>query len=1548
MPEIKNNFLKGRMNQDLDSRILPQGEYREAINLLISRSEGSTVGEFENILGNTNVGTIASNKKANVIGSCVDETNNRVYIFATDFSNDSADVRAPSTSTCLIIEFDLSNPGSPTTLVSGHFLNFNKKFPIYGVNIIEELLFFTDNLNQPRRINITTARNAPATSQGPAYTEEAQLSVARYYPYNVIVPIERSTATYSSGAGTTTLVVTQAQPNVKVGDILSDNNKGPGATELFVGPTNTQGVITVTKVNSTTNFTVSEALPNPIPAGFKIDFSRTSMKNVHDSLLPNHSTQKIYQLGPGNATTNVSIGKFSDQTNYPVSFGGIPRVGDIVTNLTNPGATPAGLKITQVKITSTPGNPSTVNAHIWQLTFDQAHGMSVNDNIQIAHNPDFEAGAPGDPKFLDDKFVRFSYRYRFNDNEYSLMAPFSQIMFIPKQFGQFNLGQVDGLTSLQADPVDSTRNRNYYQDEKDSYTSTVIEWFENNVDTIDLKIPLPGTKDNLRQEFDVKEIDILYKESDALAVKVIDTLSVDDIQNTQISTIEYDDPIHGIVGQKYLDYRYKSTKPYKTLPQNQTTRVYDKVPIRALAQETTSNRVIYGNILERMTPPESIKYSVGFSGRKVISDYYTQYPYHSIKSNRTYQVGFVLADYYGRQSDVILSTYDNNTQLDGSSVFVPYKTEASNTNNKGVLGYIGENLTLTIDEEIASTANASIGAPGIYKDVGHASSVIAITDGDADYVAGKTYKTSGGSGTGCTVVVTSVNAGAITGIKIMTSGKGYTQGNELTVLGGGGAGSFTINVGDANPLGWYSYKVVVKQQEQEYYNVYLPGFVNGYPVQNQSGTSGSLVFNETQRGKISFATLIGDNINKVPRNLREVGPTDREFNSDEILYIRVNNPNVTITATTPGNGQAPRPKNVQYYPNVSLQNVLNISTARESELAAIPFVSNALKGVYGSTNAAGTGATAFPVPSGSLPWGQTSDKQSFYGAEENPFIMQFSTSSNPNNPVGAIVSGSVDTNYGTGLISSTNPRTVAMEPVLTVAETAPVMSALDLYYETSLCGKLEVLNSSISVGSVAPASVTNSTGTFTEGTGLNAEIGNIFKFVDGNGTNITTNISSVSIEKVVRQSTPQVSETGLFTVAAPASGGAGNFVIKTASNYFVYRQQSSANPSSDVYIFDLRVTSSLAVTDPNYYDVVVPNAVTLTLENVAPTIKATYGGSLQALPTPIANFSTLGIPQPAVGDTSIIQLTGINGTNVSNTAAAQLEQLQFSVTAVNPASQTNDFSFSQSTLGLLNCQNLVDKRSYGVTVKLVDANGTGTAPNDHKEFITSLNFTAGAAFAPKVIKAGRTGGNASVLNPTGGSGCSNSAQYFFGNEAGLSLTAAGVGLPAGFPQPNFLYNAQAVYNGNTNNYNGANNVAVAWLFQGSIQLEPKLAVNTQQNQPGDATISVRIQYRTVNPNSYQGNNWVEIASSTNLPPGSYDTYDPNAAASAFILQGSTNAASNTIIASKKYYFDQPGEYRVITTNLSGSGCNSAKFYVDFTDGDYPTGINQGPTNPTTP
>ena len=49
MPEIKNTFLKSKMNKDLDARLIPNGEYRDGKNISVSFSEGSSVGSLENI-----------------------------------------------------------------------------------------------------------------------------------------------------------------------------------------------------------------------------------------------------------------------------------------------------------------------------------------------------------------------------------------------------------------------------------------------------------------------------------------------------------------------------------------------------------------------------------------------------------------------------------------------------------------------------------------------------------------------------------------------------------------------------------------------------------------------------------------------------------------------------------------------------------------------------------------------------------------------------------------------------------------------------------------------------------------------------------------------------------------------------------------------------------------------------------------------------------------------------------------------------------------------------------------------------------------------------------------------------------------------------------------------------------------------------------------------------------------------------------------------------------------------------------------------------------
>ena len=88
MPEIKNTFLAGKMNKSLDDRLLPEGEYRDALNIQVTKSEGSDVGVVQNIKGNTLIGDVDLPEGYEVIGSCFDDQENAIYWFVTN--NDSS------------------------------------------------------------------------------------------------------------------------------------------------------------------------------------------------------------------------------------------------------------------------------------------------------------------------------------------------------------------------------------------------------------------------------------------------------------------------------------------------------------------------------------------------------------------------------------------------------------------------------------------------------------------------------------------------------------------------------------------------------------------------------------------------------------------------------------------------------------------------------------------------------------------------------------------------------------------------------------------------------------------------------------------------------------------------------------------------------------------------------------------------------------------------------------------------------------------------------------------------------------------------------------------------------------------------------------------------------------------------------------------------------------------------------------------------------------------------------------------------------------------
>ena len=79
MPEFNNRFHKGRMNKDLDERLVPNGEYRDALNVEIVTSEGSNVGTVQNLKGNIDLSSIVIQDKhlgstsAYCVGSIADE-----------------------------------------------------------------------------------------------------------------------------------------------------------------------------------------------------------------------------------------------------------------------------------------------------------------------------------------------------------------------------------------------------------------------------------------------------------------------------------------------------------------------------------------------------------------------------------------------------------------------------------------------------------------------------------------------------------------------------------------------------------------------------------------------------------------------------------------------------------------------------------------------------------------------------------------------------------------------------------------------------------------------------------------------------------------------------------------------------------------------------------------------------------------------------------------------------------------------------------------------------------------------------------------------------------------------------------------------------------------------------------------------------------------------------------------------------------------------------------------------------------------------------------
>ena len=551
MAEDKKTFLQGKMNQDIDDRILPNGEYRSAQNIQVTTSEGSDVGSIQNIPGNSIINNpkLSGFSNLQTIGSFFDETNNRIFYFVTNYTcptpfdtglvgasdgPETADQFALRTGDNLFCGIFMATDSSSIssisikTIASGLFFNFSKTHLITGVNLIEDLLFFTDGLNQPRKINVSTA----ITEGENYYDREDKISVAKFAPFMPPLLLDYDTTTLNGNPQVTT-------------------------TDSFGNVTN----------------------------------------------VPPTSSMEV-----------------SSQNSFPEDL-------------------------------------------------------------------------------LKEKFVRFSYRYRFVDGEYSTIAPFTQICFIPKT-KSYNITQLQKVFK---------KGEVYFQD-----NNGISDGMVNDVNAVNLNVILPSKK--IKNDFDINAIEILYKESDNNLIRAVELIDLKD-----------SDSVNGV-----FQYKYKSTLPYKTLPQDQLTRVYDNVPLNAKAQEIISNRVVYGNYVEQRKLPNQesgsagLNFSVGstfkhdtenFAGNSDFNNYYLhkEYPLHSIKQRRTYEVGIVLSDKFGRQSPVLTSTSGvssvevspKSNNFNSSSWDIGDSTDVNSSGgvivpevSPGDENYCGDALSITFNEKV--------------------------------------------------------------------------------------------------------------------------------------------------------------------------------------------------------------------------------------------------------------------------------------------------------------------------------------------------------------------------------------------------------------------------------------------------------------------------------------------------------------------------------------------------------------------------------------------------------------------------------------------------------------------------------------------------------------------------------------------------------------------------------------------------------------------------------------------------------------------------------
>ncbi len=538
-----------------------------------------------------------------------------------------------------------------------------------------------------------------------------------------------------------------------------------------------------------------------------------------------------------------------------------------------------------------------------------------------------------------------------------------------------------------------------------------------------------------------------------------------------------------------------------------------------------------------------------------------------------------------------------------------------------------------------------------------------------------------------------------------------------------------------------------------------------------------------------------------------------------------------------------------------------------------------------------TGVEENTNPTGSIPWGQAPKLQPLYDSDSNPFIMQISTVQNgktpkpqprPTNPgpIGAYTTNK-DRTTASGLI-------VSMQPFLSIAETKPVYSILDIFWETSLSGNLITLNSLIDSQYGGLVSANFIAATFPESINSEQVIGSDFDFITGSGAQASS--SNITINSWEVTAPNQTVPNDTFSVSINPSTT--RFQIKSnANSRFVYTSSSSVD---DVYSITVNVT----YTDGSgtYTNDITLNNISLT--NIAPrNINCSN-------PTGLNNTSTI-IKDFTVDDNGSSDTSGSPAANTLNLLWSKVGPGTKTVNGVTTTLDSGFFEFSNTNPGRLQMGSgytLTNQVTYNITVKVSDLNGTGS---DSLSTECAIQFTTGIPNVPVAICRGNQ--RLTAIQ------CGNSIEYQF---LASDIAGATGSYPTGYNQSGTIY-----YNVSDEAPSDVQPVSTGALTQGVMYINTSFR-NTSSTATSE--IFYTIQYRA-NPSS----SWTQATESNG---------------STVALSENLSSDNNTL-DTDSFVFSLAGEYRLITKRIEGLGCNDGSSYFNVEFGDDTYGNTNCPTPP---